>query len=63
MDQVTALRMRRQKITSNISNYNPLYLYSGVGMGKTHLLNAIGFKLKTDLKVMFISAEIYVPFC
>ena len=46
-----------KKITSNISNYNPLYLYSGVGMGKTHLLNAIGFKLKTDLKVMFISAE------
>ena len=46
-----------KKITSNISNYNPLYLYSGVGMGKTHLLNAIGFKLKKDLKVMFISAE------
>ena len=46
-----------KKIISNISNYNPLYLYSGVGMGKTHLLNAIGFKLKTDLKVMFISAE------
>ena len=46
-----------RKVTENISNYNPLYLYSGVGMGKTHLLNAIGLKLKTTKKVIFISAE------
>ncbi len=46
-----------RKITDNISSYNPLYLYSGVGMGKTHLLNAIGLKLKTTKKVVFISAE------
>ncbi len=46
-----------KKITENNSNYNPLYLYSGVGMGKTHLLNAIGLKLKKDKKVTFISAE------
>ena len=46
-----------KKITDNISHYNPLYLYSGVGMGKTHLLNAIGLKLKSSKKVMFISAE------
>ncbi len=46
-----------KKITDNISSYNPLYLYSGVGMGKTHLLNAIGLKLRADKKVMFISAE------
>ena len=46
-----------KKVTDKISNYNPLYLYSGVGMGKTHLLNAIGFKLKENKKVMFISAE------
>ena len=46
-----------KKITNNSSSYNPLYLYSGVGMGKTHLLNAIGLKLKTTKKVMFISAE------
>ena len=31
--------------------------YSGVGMGKTHLLNAIGLTLKQKSKVMFISAE------
>jgi len=46
-----------KKITESISSYNPLYLYSGVGMGKTHLLNAIGFKLKSSRKVTFISAE------
>ncbi len=46
-----------KKVTDNISNYNPLYLYSGVGMGKTHLLNAIGLKFKKNKKVMFISAE------
>ena len=46
-----------KKVTDKTSIYNPLYLYSGVGMGKTHLLNAIGLKLKKDKKVMFISAE------
>ena len=37
--------------------YNPLFIYGGVGMGKTHLLNAIGLSLKEKNKVMFISAE------
>ena len=45
------------KITENISNYNPLYLYGGVGMGKTHLLNAIGLEMKKNNNIMFISAE------
>ena len=45
------------KVTENTSNYNPLYIYGGVGMGKTHLLNAIGLSLKEKNKVMFISAE------
>merc|ERR1712159_152461 len=45
------------KVSENISHYNPLYIYGGVGMGKTHLLNAIGYHLKKDSKVMFISAE------
>ena len=45
------------KVCDNISNYNPLYLYGGVGMGKTHLLNSIGLQLKKNNKVMFISAE------
>ncbi len=45
------------KVSENTSNFNPLYIYGGVGMGKTHLLNSIGFKLKKNNKVMFISAE------
>ena len=45
------------KVSESISHYNPLYIYGGVGMGKTHLLNSIGFELKKDNKVMFISAE------
>ena len=45
------------KVSENISHYNPLYIYGGVGMGKTHLLNSIGFELKKNNKVMFISAE------
>ena len=46
-----------QKVSEDIAHYNPLYLYGGVGMGKTHLLNSIGLKLKKKYKVMFISAE------
>ena len=45
------------KVSENVSHYNPLYIYGGVGMGKTHLLNAIGLELKKKNKVMFISAE------
>ena len=46
-----------KKVSQDIAHYNPLYLYGGVGMGKTHLLNAIGLSLKKKIKVMFISAE------
>ena len=45
------------KVSENISHYNPLYIYGGVGMAKTHLLNSIGLDLKNNNKVMFISAE------
>ncbi len=46
-----------KKVSQDLSHYNPLYLYGGIGMGKTHLLNAIGISLKSNYKVMFISAE------
>tara|TARA_Y100000816_G_scaffold192753_1_gene140619 strand:- start:757 stop:2145 length:1389 start_codon:yes stop_codon:yes gene_type:complete len=46
-----------KKVSEKISHYNPFYIYSGVGMGKTHLLNSIGLKLKEYKKVTFISAE------
>ncbi len=45
------------KVSENISHYNPFYIYGGVGLGKTHLLNSIGLELKKKYKVMFISAE------
>ena len=46
-----------KKVSEHISRYNPLYICCGVGLGKTHLLNAIGLELQSDNNVMFISAE------
>lgn len=43
--------------------YNPLFVYGGVGLGKTHLLQAIGNHLKQqrpDAKVRYLHAERYV---
>ena len=45
------------KVSENFSYYNPLYIYGGVGLGKTHLLNSIGHEMNKNKKVMFISAE------
>jgi chromosomal replication initiator protein len=41
-------------------NYNPLFIYGGSGLGKTHLLNATGLLTTTahpELNVMYVSAE------
>ena len=46
-----------KKVCEHVSRYNPLYVCGGVGLGKTHLLNAIGLELQNDNNVMFISAE------
>ena len=46
-----------KKICIESAHYNPLFIYSSVGMGKTHLLNAIGLEVQNSQKVMFISAE------
>ena len=46
-----------KKVCEHVSRYNPLYICGGVGLGKTHLLNAIGLELQSKNNVMFISAE------
>ena len=46
-----------RKICIQSAHYNPLFIYSSVGMGKTHLLNSIGLEVDNIKKVMFISAE------
>ena len=46
-----------KKVCEHLSRYNPLYVCGGVGLGKTHLLNAIGLELQSENNVMFISAE------
>jgi chromosomal replication initiator protein len=50
---------RRVAETAN-ATFNPVFLYGGVGLGKTHLMHAIGWNLKTtrpDCKVLYLSAE------
>ena len=45
------------------SSYNPLFLYGGVGLGKTHLIHAIGNQILADnpaVKIRYIHAEQYV---
>ena len=49
-----------KKVVQNFSsNYNPLFLYGGVGLGKTHLLNSIAWEIQNEGKRKFIymSAE------
>ena len=44
-------------------NYNPLFIYGGSGLGKTHLLNAIGLLTSSahpELNIMYVSAEEFV---
>lgn len=44
------------------SAYNPLFLYGGAGLGKTHLMQAIAYHIIThnpDLKVLYVSSETF----
>ena len=50
-----------QNVADNpAKNYNPLFIFGGVGLGKTHLLNAIGNRMlaaRRNSRIVFISAE------
>jgi chromosomal replication initiator protein len=45
------------------ASYNPLFIYGGVGLGKTHLLQAIGNQIRVNnpqIKICYMHAERYV---
>lgn len=47
----------------DVSDYNPLYIYGGVGLGKTHLMHAIGngFKqVNPNAQVIYLNSERFV---
>jgi chromosomal replication initiator protein len=50
----------RRLAEANRAAFNPLYLYGGVGLGKTHLMHAIGWHIRRrqpERKVIYLSAE------
>ena len=53
-----------QSVVKNLgSSYNPLFIYGGVGLGKTHLIQAIGnevLKKNSALKVRYVPSEKYM---
>jgi chromosomal replication initiator protein len=50
-------------VERNVSTYNPLFIYGGVGLGKTHLMHAIGNAVRAKAPgkvVMYLSSEEFV---
>jgi chromosomal replication initiator protein len=57
-------RAAASQVANNPGNsYNPLFLYGGTGLGKTHLLHAIGNKIsayKYNVKIIYMHSERFV---
>jgi chromosomal replication initiator protein len=50
-------------VVTKLGQYNPLYIYGGVGLGKTHLLHSIGneiIKVDKSKKVVYLHSEKFV---
>ncbi len=50
----------RRVAEDSVTTFNPVFLYGGVGLGKTHLMHAIGWQIprtRPDCKVLYLSAE------
>ncbi len=58
-----ALAAAKQVAENPGDSYNPLFLYGGVGLGKTHLMHAVGNALKhhkPDAKIVYLHSERFV---
>ena len=58
-----ALAAARQIAENPGGSYNPLFIYGGVGLGKTHLMHAVGNALKVkkpDAKIVYLHSERFV---
>jgi chromosomal replication initiator protein len=58
-----ALAAAQQVAENPGDSYNPLFLYGGVGLGKTHLMHAVGnalLKQKPDAKIVYLHSERFV---
>ncbi len=58
-----ALAATKQVATNPGGGYNPLFLYGGVGLGKTHLMHAVGNSLrarKPDARIVYLHSERFV---
>ncbi|MBN2711005.1 MAG: chromosomal replication initiator protein DnaA [Planctomycetes bacterium] len=52
-----------KEVSVNPGTYNPLFIHAGIGIGKTHILNAIANKIQEtspDKNILFLSAKYYL---
>lgn len=53
----------RQVSDPESKSFNPLFLYGGVGLGKTHLMHAIGHQMKetnSSARILYVSSELFM---